>query len=106
MSSASTTRSAWSVKSNGPSPSARDARCAGTSPGRTRLRFVREVCRKGPPVRSIVRTVAGGGGVSPGGGARPRGGGCERLDPLLGRGRVVEVVLEEGGPAPPEADDL
>ena len=35
----------------------RDA--AGTSSARTRLGFVRDVCRNVPPVRSIVRTVAG-----------------------------------------------
>ncbi len=59
MASDSMTRSAWSVKSNGPSPLARPARCAGTSPGRTRLGFVRDVWRNVPPVRSIVRTTDG-----------------------------------------------
>ena len=59
MPSDSITRSAWSVKSNGPSPTARLARNAGTSERFTRPGFVREVWSIVPPVRSIERTAAG-----------------------------------------------
>ena len=55
------------------------------------------------PARIRPRGVQEG---SPGAVDRPHRGGCERLEPLLGRRGVVEVVLEQGGPAPPEADDL
>ena len=86
----SITRSAWSVKSNGPSPSMRCARWGGTSFGADAAGLVRDVCRNVPPVRSIVRTTFG----------------VERHEPSVTRTGIVGVELEQRRPAAPEADHL